>query len=49
MSDIDVKVVDEDFPDIKDVDSKLIALGKGMKAKIITNDMNLDKIAELQV
>ncbi|MEK6682628.1 MAG: TRAM domain-containing protein [Nitrospirota bacterium] len=48
MSDIDVKVVDEDFPDIKDVDSKLIALGKGMKAKIITNDMNLNKIAELQ-
>ncbi len=48
MSDVNVKVVDEDFLDIKDVDSKLTALAKGMKAKIITNDLNLNKIAELQ-
>jgi len=37
-----------DFPEIKDVDSKLIQLGKHLDAKIITNDFNLNKIAQLQ-
>ena len=37
-----------DFPDIKDVDSKLIQLAKHLDAKIITNDFNLNKIAQLQ-
>jgi uncharacterized protein YacL len=45
-----VKVVisELDFPDIKDVDSKLIECAKALKAKIITNDFNLNKIAKLQ-
>lgn len=37
-----------DFPDIKDVDSKLIELAKHLDAKIITNDFNLNKVAQLQ-
>jgi uncharacterized protein YacL len=37
-----------DFPDVKDVDSKLIQLAKHLDAKIITNDFNLNKIAQLQ-
>jgi uncharacterized protein YacL len=37
-----------DFPDIHDVDSKLIELGKRLDAKIVTNDVNLNKIARLQ-
>jgi len=37
-----------DFPEVKDVDSKLIELAKHMDAKIITNDFNLNKIAQLQ-
>jgi uncharacterized protein YacL len=37
-----------DFPDIKDVDSKLIQLAKHLDAKIVTNDFNLNKIAQLQ-
>jgi uncharacterized protein YacL len=37
-----------DFPEIKDVDSKLIELAKHMDGKIITNDFNLNKIAQLQ-
>jgi uncharacterized protein YacL len=37
-----------DFPDVKDVDSKLIQLAKQLDAKIITNDFNLNKIAQLQ-
>lgn len=37
-----------DFPDIRDVDSKLIQLAKHLDAKIVTNDFNLNKIAQLQ-
>jgi uncharacterized protein YacL len=48
MSNITVKIVEEDFPKIKEVDSKLVALGKLMNAKIITNDFNLNKVAQLQ-
>lgn len=45
---VEVKVVDEDYPDIKEVDAKLIALAREMNAKIITNDFNLNKVAQLQ-
>jgi uncharacterized protein YacL len=45
---VKVKIVDYDFPKLKDVDSKLIALAKNMNGKIITNDFNLNKVAELQ-
>src|SRR3990172_2554306 len=48
MSNITVRIVDEDFPKIKEGDSKLVALGKLMNAKIITNDFNLNKVAQLQ-
>lgn len=48
MSHIDVRIIDEDFPKIKEVDSKLVALAKVMNAKVVTNDFNLNKVAELQ-
>jgi uncharacterized protein YacL len=48
MSTLTVKIVEQDFPKIKEVDSKLVALAKHMNAKIITNDFNLNKVAELQ-
>lgn len=48
MSNITVKIVDEDFPKIREVDSKLVALARLMNAKIITNDFNLNKVAQLQ-
>jgi uncharacterized protein YacL len=48
MSNIKVKIVEEDFPKIKEVDAKLIALARLMNAKIITNDFNLNKVAQLQ-
>lgn len=41
-----VKISDMDFADIPEVDSKLVKLAKVMKAKVITNDFNLNKIAE---
>jgi len=45
---MDVKIHEEDFPDITDVDTKLVHLGKILDARIFTNDYNLNKIAELQ-
>ncbi len=46
--DIDFQITEEDFPDIDDVDTKLIQLAKSVGAKVITNDFNLNKVAELQ-
>ena len=48
MSHMEVRISEEDFPKIRDVDSKLIALAKKTGAKVITNDFNLNKVAELQ-
>jgi uncharacterized protein YacL len=48
MSNVTVRIVEEDFPKIREVDAKLVALGKLMNAKIITNDFNLNKVAQLQ-
>ena len=45
---IDIEVVDQDFPKLKGVDAKLVAMAKKMNARIITNDFNLNKVAELQ-
>lgn len=45
---IEVQILDKDYPSVKEVDSKLIELAKELRAKIITNDSNLNKIAELQ-
>lgn len=48
MGNLDIRIVEDDFPKIKEVDSKLVALGKALSAKIVTNDFNLNKVAELQ-
>lgn len=48
MANLTIRITDEDFPKIKEVDAKLVALGKAHDAKIITNDFNLNKVAELQ-
>lgn len=45
---IDVRILDRDYPNVKEVDSKLIELAKEVGGKIITNDSNLNKVAELQ-
>jgi uncharacterized protein YacL len=47
-STVAVKVVDDDFPNLREVDSKLVALAIRMEAKVLTNDYNLNKIAKLQ-
>ncbi|MEE8574098.1 MAG: PIN domain-containing protein, partial [Thermodesulfobacteriota bacterium] len=45
---IGVTVVEDDPQDVKAVDSKLVALAKEFRVKILTNDANLEKVAELQ-
>ncbi|MDY6935584.1 MAG: PIN domain nuclease [Spirochaetota bacterium] len=45
---IKVKISDIDFPDIEEVDAKLVKLAGVMKSKVITNDFNLNKVAEFQ-
>ena len=47
-SQIAVLVWEQDFPEIRDVDSKLLELGKQLDAKIVTNDVNLSKVAKLR-
>jgi uncharacterized protein YacL len=45
---INVHIVDDDFPQIQEVDSKLVELAKQLGAKLVTTDMNLNKVASLQ-
>ena len=45
---VEVKFHENDLPDIKEVDAKLVQLGKMLPAEILTNDYNLSRIAELQ-
>ena len=47
-TDLDVRIQEEDFPEIREVDGKLVKLAKLLSAKIFTNDFNLNKVAELQ-
>ncbi len=44
---VSVIITELDFPEIRDVDSKLIELAKHMDGKIVTNDINLSKVARL--
>lgn len=48
METANVQIVDADFPHVPDVDTKLVKLAKLQNAKIVTNDMNLNKVASVQ-
>ncbi len=48
MSGLDVQVSDVDFPEVREVDLKLIELAKTLDGKIVTNDFNLNKVAQLR-
>lgn len=45
---IDVQICEKDFSDINEVDSKLLKLAQVMNGKVVTNDYNLNKVAEFQ-
>ncbi len=44
----EVKIHDGDFPEEKEVDTKLVRLARNLNAKLFTNDYNLNQLAELQ-
>jgi len=46
-AEIQVQIVPDDFPSIREVDLKLIELAKKWEAKVVTNDFNLNKVAHL--
>ncbi|MFN8059632.1 MAG: hypothetical protein U0Q12_10745 [Vicinamibacterales bacterium] len=48
MSGVEVVVSSVDFPDVREVDSKLIELARVLPGKIVTNDFNLNKVAQLR-
>lgn len=43
-----VRVTDMDVEDVREVDDKLIALAKRLKCPVLTNDYNLNRVAEIQ-
>ncbi len=45
---VSVEIMDRDYKEIRAVDEKLVAMAKDLGAKILTNDFNLNKIAEIQ-
>jgi uncharacterized protein YacL len=48
MAGVEVVISDVDFPEIREVDLKLIELARTLQGKIITNDFNLNKVAQLR-
>ncbi len=45
---LQIQIVEDDFPAVREVDLKLIELAKLYEGKIVTNDFNLNKVAQLQ-
>jgi uncharacterized protein YacL len=43
-----VEIVDDDVPEVGEVDAKLVALARARSKAILTNDFNLNRVAELQ-
>jgi uncharacterized protein YacL len=48
MSGVEVTISDADYPEIREVDLKLIELARSLQGKIVTNDFNLNKVAQLR-
>jgi uncharacterized protein YacL len=44
---LDIQVVDTDFPAVKEVDLKLLELSKSLDGVVVTNDFNLNKVAQV--
>ena len=45
---LDIQIVETDFPKVKEVDLKLIELGQQLEGVVVTNDFNLNKVSELR-
>jgi len=47
MPQLNIQIFEDDFPNVREVDMKLIELAKVYVCKIVTNDFNLNKVAQL--
>lgn len=45
---VDVLISDMEFPDVREVDLKLIELARALEGQLVTNDFNLNKVAQLR-
>ena len=45
---VPVEITDNDIEDIAEVDGKLVKMARNLHCPIITNDFNLNRVAELQ-
>jgi uncharacterized protein YacL len=48
MAHVKVQIVNDDFPQVREVDMKLIELARVYNCKIVTNDFNLNKVAQVR-
>ncbi len=48
MAGVEINISEVDFPDVKEVDMKLIAVAQSLLGQIVTNDVNLNKVAQLR-
>lgn len=43
-----IRIYEDDFSGVNNVDEKILLLAKKIKAKVVTNDFNLNKVAEVE-
>ena len=48
MPNLRIQIVEQDFPNVREVDMKLIELAKVLDCSVVTNDFNLNKVAQLR-
>lgn len=48
LAGVDVEVIEDDVPGIREVDAKLVALGQRFKCSVLTTDFNLNQVAQIQ-
>lgn len=47
-SGVEIQVIEDDPLDVHEVDGKLVRLARQFNAKIVTNDLNLNKVAQIE-
>ncbi len=45
---VDLEIIDDDFPEIAEVDAKLVRLGRQLGANVLTTDYNLNRVASIE-
>jgi uncharacterized protein YacL len=48
MSDVEVEIIDDDAPEVREVDAKLVALAQRFGCNVLTTDFNLNRVAQIQ-